>query len=90
MFSLEGMTYSVIMENALSQLVECLQSTLSVLEGPENAHLKAALHDHSKLPDKLLARQAAKAIDLLHRTEQLLEPGPLVLADHFLGNSYLP
>lgn len=74
-----------MLDETLTHLVGCLQTTLSVLEGSENAELKAALHDHTKLPDKLLTKKAAKAVDLLHRAEQLLEPGPLVLADHFLG-----
>ncbi|KAK8157443.1 O-methyltransferase-domain-containing protein [Phyllosticta citrichinensis] len=37
------------------------------------------------LPDPELTKLANKSIDLLHEIEQMLEPGHLVLADHFLG-----
>ncbi|PVH97233.1 S-adenosyl-L-methionine-dependent methyltransferase [Periconia macrospinosa] len=37
------------------------------------------------LPDPELRRLANQSIDLLHQIEQMLEPGYLVLADHFLG-----
>lgn len=58
---------------------------LSLLQGSANVELLAALHDHDRLPDKRLAGLASQSVDMLHQIEQLLEPGPLVLADHFLG-----
>ena len=73
------------MEYTLVHLIDSLQSTLKVLKGDANTQLMSALHNHERLPDKKLANLASRAIDLLHETEQLLEPGPLVLADHFLG-----
>ncbi|MCJ1380193.1 hypothetical protein MMC17_003296 [Xylographa soralifera] len=73
------------MENTLTHLIDSLQSSLKLLKGKSNEELVAALHDHNKLPDKHVASLAREAVDLLHETEQLLEPGPLVLADHFLG-----
>ena len=73
------------MEYTLVHLIDSLQSTLKVLKGDANTQLKSALHNHERLPDKQMANLASRAIDLLHETEQLLEPGPSVLADHFLG-----
>lgn len=49
------------------------------------AALHAALHDDRELPDRSLLVLASQAIDILHETEQLLEPRSFVLADHFLG-----
>lgn len=73
------------MEYTLTHLIDSLQSALKVLKGDAHAQLLAELHDHDKLPGKKLAGLASLAVDLLHETQQLLEPGPLVLADHFLG-----
>lgn len=73
------------MESTLTHLIGSLQSSLKSLKGDTNGELVAALHDHDKLPDKHVASLARDAVDLLHETEQLLEPGSLVLADHFLG-----
>ncbi|KAH8585423.1 S-adenosyl-L-methionine-dependent methyltransferase, partial [Bisporella sp. PMI_857] len=77
------------MDYTLIHLIDSLQSTLKVLKGPAKDQLLATLHDHDKLPDKRLADLASTAIDLLHETEQILEPGSLVLADHFLGILYI-
>ncbi len=71
--------------HTLTSLIKSLESSLGILRGEVQSDLKAALHNHDRLPDKELAAQAALAIDLLHATEQLLSPGPLILADHFLG-----
>ena len=76
------------MENTLIHLIDSLRSSLKLLKGRTNDELRAALHDHDKLPDKYVASLAREAINLLHETEQLLEPGPLVLADHFLGKIF--
>lgn len=77
------------MEYTLTHLIDSLQSALKVLKGDANAQLLAQLHDHDRLPSKKIAGLASQAVDLLHETEQLLEPGPLVLADHFLGAVFL-
>jgi hypothetical protein len=74
------------MEQTLNQLISSLESTVSQLKGPYRTELENALHDHDKLPDKKLSELATRAGNLLHEVEQMLEPGPLVLADHFLGN----
>lgn len=49
------------------------------------AELHKALHDDQTLPDKQTAAMASETVNLLRKVEQLLEPGHLVLADHFLG-----
>lgn len=73
--------------NTLETLIQSLETTLGILQGEGSAELHASLHDHNKLPDKELAAQAGRAVDLLHITEQLLSPGTLILADHFLGGN---
>ncbi|MCJ1401067.1 hypothetical protein MMC11_004279 [Xylographa trunciseda] len=73
------------MENTLDGLIGTLESTLKFLNGDAKILLQDALHNDGKLPDKKFSQKASRAVDLLHQTEQLLEPGPLVLADHFLG-----
>ena len=77
-------------EQSLVLLIDSLHVSLQALKGDLHEELTAALHDDSLLPNKRLANLAANAIDLLHETEQLLEPGPLVLADHFLGMFWSP
>ena len=76
------------MENTLTHVIGTLESALEFLKGNGRSELIAELHDYSRLPDKRLYQLANKAVDLLHETEQLLEPGPLVLADHFLGIAF--
>ena len=73
------------MEKVLDNLTQSLQSALGFLQGDGNAELIRELHDHSHLPSKRFEKIVPQTIDLLHKVEQLLEPGPLVLADHFLG-----
>ncbi|KAI1435781.1 S-adenosyl-L-methionine-dependent methyltransferase [Xylaria sp. CBS 124048] len=73
------------MESILQQLVYSLKSTSQRLSGDLNQSLNAALHDDSKLPDRKASLLAAEALDLLSEIRLLLEPGHLVLADHFLG-----
>ena len=77
------------MENTLIHLIDCLDSALRVLKDGSNTELLAALKSNSSLPQKKICDLASKAVDLLHETEQLLEPGPLVLADHFLGREHI-
>ncbi|KAG9230912.1 O-methyltransferase glim-like protein, partial [Amylocarpus encephaloides] len=74
-----------IVGDSLTQLIGSLESVLNVLKRDGQSQLLDALHDPENLPDARLSRIANHAIDLLHETEQLLEPGSLVLADHFLG-----
>ena len=69
----------------LNHLINSLERTLGTLKSDAHDQLVLALHDYEKLPDKNIYHLANKAINLLHETEQLLEPGPLVLADQFLG-----
>ncbi|KAJ8069766.1 hypothetical protein OCU04_000184 [Sclerotinia nivalis] len=75
------------MDHILIHLIETLGSTLKLLKGDAKDELQSMLHGHNKnqLPDKRIAGLAKTAVNLLHETEQLLEPGSLVLADHFLG-----
>jgi hypothetical protein len=73
------------LDSTLTELVRYLQSTLGILKGEAREQLEAALHNHEGLPDKKVSKLASSAVDLLNETEQLLEPGSLVLADHFLG-----
>lgn len=75
------------MDNTLTFLIDSLRSALKVLKGDVNTQLMAELHNHDRLPNKQMAALASQAVDLLHEIEQLLEPGPLVLADHFLGTT---
>lgn len=74
------------MSKVLDDLIASLQRSLSVLKsGPEGRAIHLGLHDPDCLPDSALHAKAALAVDLLHETQQLLEPSTLVLADHFLG-----
>lgn len=72
------------MEQTLRGIVDSLTSSLVNLKASK-VELESLLHNHDSLPDKAIASLASEAIDLLHETKQLLEPGSLVLADHFLG-----
>ncbi|ERF77099.1 hypothetical protein EPUS_09238 [Endocarpon pusillum Z07020] len=51
------------------------------------AEINRRLHDSEKLPDKKIVPLAAKAVDVLHEIEQMLQPAQLVLAHHFSGTS---
>ncbi|KAL5364142.1 S-adenosyl-L-methionine-dependent methyltransferase [Aspergillus floccosus] len=75
------------MESMLQGLNGHLRGVQLLLNGPFQDELQRRLHDHAEgvLPDAKLATLANEAIDLLHSVEQMLEPGHLVLADHFLG-----
>ncbi|KAJ5190076.1 hypothetical protein N7491_007884 [Penicillium cf. griseofulvum] len=75
------------MEFVLTSLNGHLESILDLLHGKLNEELQARLHNHDEgvLPDKQLTALSSKSIDLLSAIEKLLEPGQLVLADHFLG-----
>ncbi|KAI4641281.1 hypothetical protein J4E93_008160 [Alternaria ventricosa] len=76
------------MASTLTSLNTHLEDVLRTLKSQAvSQELQKGLHDHTKgsLPDPELQRLANKSIDLLHEIEQMLEPGYLVLADHFLG-----
>jgi gliotoxin/aspirochlorine biosynthesis O-methyltransferase len=73
-------------EGALKQLISSLNESRAALTADTTrAYLDGILHNDTKLPDKSIGAMVSEAIDLLHQIEQLLEPGHLVLADHFLG-----
>lgn len=76
------------MESLLQELNSHLRGVRDLLHGKLQDELQKRLHNHEEgvLPDKELVYLAAESIDLLHSIEQMLEPGHLVLADHFLGN----
>jgi hypothetical protein len=76
------------MEETLWSLNDHLEKTFKLLQSPKiSKELHAALHNHEPglLPSVTGTALANRSIDLLHQIEQLLEPGHLVLADHFLG-----
>lgn len=72
-------------EYTLTHLIDSVQSAVKILKGPAKSQLDQQLHDSTKLPHKRIASLASQAIDILNEAERLLEPGPLTLADHFLG-----
>lgn len=47
--------------------------------------LNASLHDTESLPIKEVSDLRNQILDVLHASDRLLQPGNLVLADHFLG-----
>ncbi|KAI0468893.1 S-adenosyl-L-methionine-dependent methyltransferase [Xylaria cf. heliscus] len=73
------------MESVLHNLINSLKSASHRLSGDLNQSLNAALHDDTKLPDRKTSLLAAQALDLLSEIRLLLEPGHLILADHFMG-----
>jgi len=75
------------MDSTLETLNGHLVLALDLLRGGLNKELHSRLHNQERgvLPDKGLAELSFKTIDLVHSIEQLLEPGQLVLADHFFG-----
>ncbi|EMD58416.1 hypothetical protein COCSADRAFT_350813 [Bipolaris sorokiniana ND90Pr] len=75
---------ATILTSLNTQLEDVLRSLKSEAVSQE---LQTGLHNHAKsaLPDPELKKLANRSIDLLHEVEKLLEPGYLVLADHFLG-----
>ncbi|KAI0126671.1 O-methyltransferase-domain-containing protein [Xylariales sp. AK1849] len=70
----------------LEELVQTMTSLKDSLEKPAlRAEINRRLHNPDSLPDKDISTLAAKAVDILHHVEQILQPAQLVLADHFLG-----
>ncbi|KAF3483159.1 uncharacterized protein GIQ15_02483 [Arthroderma uncinatum] len=87
-----AITNSALTDVERSTLQSTLETLISQVEATRNALLEngqkvllQALHTDKDLPDPALEILAGKAINVLHETQQLLEPGHLVLADHFLG-----
>lgn len=73
------------MDSVLQHLIDSLKSASHRLRGDLNQSLNATLHDDTKLPDRKTSLLAAQALDLLSELRLLLEPGHLILADHFMG-----
>ncbi|KAF2179237.1 putative O-methyltransferase [Zopfia rhizophila CBS 207.26] len=73
------------MEYILEDLIASLKSASTHLHGSAKLLLQSALHDTHNLPDQKTEKLASQALDLLSEVRLLLEPGHLVLADHFLG-----
>ena len=74
------------LENIVNVLKTNVDFCLDVLKtGAVKDELQKALHDDQSLPDKKIAAAVSETINLLHEAERLLQPGHLVLADHFLG-----
>ena len=72
------------MEAALQDLVVSLSSTAQVLRS-QSEDLLQALHNTEKLPDQRVHDLAKDALDLLSEVRLALEPGQMILADHFFG-----
>lgn len=73
------------MESTLNDLNSALKRTLGQLNGDNKVSLSADLHNTDQFPDKKVSLLANEALDLLSEIRLLLEPGHLILADHFLG-----
>ena len=76
------------MDETLCSLNIQLKKALELLKSPKiSQQLHDSLHNHEPgvLPIASSVALANQSIDLIHEVEQLLEPGHLVLADHFLG-----
>ncbi|KAL4745015.1 hypothetical protein BDW72DRAFT_208556 [Aspergillus terricola var. indicus] len=77
-------------QDAATVTLQTLVQVLSMLKGrlaePSlQADINKRLHDPDTLPDKAILPLAARAVNLLHGIEQMLQPSQLILADHFLG-----
>jgi hypothetical protein len=68
-------------------LADIIRLRNSLKEPAINVVLMEELHNtaDTSLPNKDASSLASQAIDVLHQTIQLLQPGHRVLADHFLG-----
>jgi hypothetical protein len=78
----------VSLQSILQQhLAEVTRLRDTLKEPAVNAVLMEELHNtaSTSLPNKDASSLAAQTIDVLHETIQLLQPGHLILADHFLG-----
>ena len=75
------------LQTSLEALNRQVEEALTTLRSNSQKALLQTLHTDQELPDPALEALAGKTINLLHETQQLLEPGHLVLADHFLGRA---
>jgi len=73
------------LEIVLENLANSVSAAVSALEGPLSETWRSKLRHDSKLPDAKCSALAARAVDLLHKAQLLLEPPSMTLADHFLG-----
>ncbi|KAI1145459.1 O-methyltransferase-domain-containing protein [Nemania diffusa] len=73
------------LEMILKDLADSVSSAVAALEGPLNEILRSRLCHDGELPDARCYSMAARAVDVMHRAQQLLEPPSIMLADHFLG-----
>lgn len=74
------------LQDVLAKLVADLRTSWIALNRESvRSELQDALHNNDRLPERKMASIASDAVDLLHQMGQLLEPGHLILADHFLG-----
>lgn len=78
------------LQETLTKLIQDLKvSVKSFNDDAVSKELQAVLHDPRQLPERRIADLATEAVDLLGELDILLEPGHIILADHFLG-AYLP
>lgn len=74
------------MEPVLHELNASLVSTIQRM-GEKEHILQRSLHNTDSLPDKNLLALVDSSLNLLSEVRYLLEPGHLILADHYLGMS---
>jgi hypothetical protein len=74
------------MEGVLTVLIGSLRAASQHLHGSDCLY-HSKLHDNENLSNPDVFRLAEEALDLLSDVRLLLEPGHLVLADHFLGDT---
>lgn len=67
----------------LEKLIRFLKTALVGVRSSDA--LRDRLHHPDGLPDKRLSVLASEALDLLSDIRLELEPGHLILADHFMG-----
>ncbi|KAL8991438.1 MAG: hypothetical protein Q9177_000150 [Variospora cf. flavescens] len=74
------------LQETLNKLIQDLKvSVKSFNDDAVSKELQAVLHDPRQLPERRIADLATEAVDLLGELDILLEPGHIILADHFLG-----
>lgn len=73
------------LEAVLVKLISSLEVASTQLKTQTSPSLADALHSTENLPDAALYQLASKALDVLSEVQLLLEPGQLLLADHFMG-----
>ena len=76
--------HNCIMEHILKDLIRSLTATSQRLKAEDG--IQSLLHDPEQLPNVAIHQLANEALDLISDVRLLLEPGHLVLADHFFGN----